>query len=214
MPEADGQPVGAQKRFDLGSAQVGKLYAQAFLGATESAGQTDALLDEFDSVITDVLDKFPKLEAVLASAVVLPDEKTATLDRVFGGKASPLVLNFLKVVARHGRLDAIRAIHQAAHELYNEMRGRVRVEVRTAHPLNSSELDQVTAHLRGMLAREPVLDVRTNPDLIGGIVLRVGDRVYDGSIATQLEKVRHQMIDRSVHEIQSRRDSFRYPEGS
>ena len=53
-----------------------------------------------------------------------------------------------------------------------------------------------------------------DPAVIGGAVLRIDDTVYDGSVANQLQSIRQQMIDRSVHEIQSRRDRFRYPAGS
>ncbi len=64
-----------------------------------------------------------------------------------------------------------------------------------------------------MLEGEPVLDERVDPGVIGGIVVRIGDTVYDGSIANQLENLRQQIIDRSAHEIQSRRDRFRSPAG-
>ncbi len=67
---------------------------------------------------------------------------------------------------------------------------------------------------RHALGAEPLLTRVVDPELIGGAVLRVGDTVHDGSIANQLEKLRQQMIDRSVHEIQSRRDRFRDPAGN
>jgi len=72
-------------------------------------------------------------------------------------------------------------------------------------------IDKVQSQLRPLLGREPVVEHRVEPGLIGGAVVRVGDTIYDGSIATQLENLREQMIDRSVHEIQSRRDRFRPP---
>ena len=59
-----------------------------------------------------------------------------------------------------------------------------------------------------MLGGEPIIQWVTDPDLIGGAVLRVGDTVYDGSVAGQLEQLRQQILERSVHEIQSRRDRF------
>ena len=73
---------------------------------------------------------------------------------------------------------------------------------------------ELTIALRGMLGAEPVLQVSTRPDLIGGMVLRIGDTVYDGSIATRLARLREHMIDRSVHEIQSGRDRFSIAEGN
>jgi F-type H+-transporting ATPase subunit delta len=65
-----------------------------------------------------------------------------------------------------------------------------------------------------MLSREPVLVPRVDPHVIGGVVLRVGDTVYDNSVATQLQRLSGQIISRSVHEIQSRRDRFSYPAGN
>jgi F-type H+-transporting ATPase subunit delta len=98
--------------------------------------------------------------------------------------------------------------------LYDVLRGRVRVRVTTPTPLDPAQVAQIEGSLRAMLGGEPVLESSVDPQLIGGAVLRVGDTVYDGSIARQLQSVRQQMIDRSIHEIQSRRDRFRHPAGN
>ena len=94
------------------------------------------------------------------------------------------------------------------------MRGRFRVHVSTAAEFDGALKQRLADMLRGMLGGEPVLEVSTRPELIGGIVLRVGDTVYDGSIATRLARIREHMIDRSVHEIQSGRDRFSIAEGN
>jgi F-type H+-transporting ATPase subunit delta len=196
---------------DVGVEHVGTVYAEALLGAAEKAGRTEALLEEFDSLLADVLDPFPNLETVLASALISHEEKSGILDRTLGTQASAMLLNFLKVVSRHGRLDCLRAIHRQAHELYDQMRGRVRVRVSTATPLATELARRVGDQLRQLLRVEPILEHFVDPDLIGGIVVRVGDTVYDGSIANQLKNLRQQMMDRTAHEIQTRRDRFRYP---
>jgi F-type H+-transporting ATPase subunit delta len=206
--------IAAQFDADVGREQIGEIYAKALLGAAETAGQTAEVLNEFDDMVRDVLAPHPKLEAVLASLVVSPEEKLGVLDRVLGGRASPLLLNFLKVVSRHGRLDCLRAVHQQAHRLYDKLQGRVRVRLTTPTPLDQGQVNQITASLRAKLGGEPVLEAIVDPELIGGAVLRIGDTVYDGSVARQLQAVRQQMIDRSIHEIQSRRDRFRYPAGN
>jgi F-type H+-transporting ATPase subunit delta len=199
---------------DFGDQQVGKLYAKALLGASESAGTTETLLAEFDSLVKDVFDKLPKFESVLRSGLVPHEDKVKLIDKSLGSQASPLLLNFLKVLSGHGRLNALRSIHRAAHALYDQMRGRQRVQVVTAAPLDTALQQRLTQSLRGMLGGEPVLEPVVDPSLIGGIVLRVGDTVYDGSVSAQLEQVRTQMINRSVHEIQSRRDRFGYSAGN
>ncbi len=207
--EPDQEPM-----VDVGALKIGSVYAKALLGMAQTAGQTDAIVAEFDSLVTDVLDRFPQLETVLASSIISSADKDQVLDKTLGKQASPLLLNFLKVVSKRGRLDTLRAINRSLHEQYDEMKGRVRVEVTTASPLDEGVAKRITDLLRGMLGGEPVIESNIQPDLIGGLVLRVGDMVYDASVATQLEHVREQMINRSVHEIQSRRDRFRNPEGS
>ena len=96
----------------------------------------------------------------------------------------------------------------------DERRGRVPVKITTAAPLNETTKNNLAVNLRELVGGEPEFFVEVDPEMIGGIIVRVGDVVYDASIATQLSKVRQDMIDRSAHGIQSRRDCFRYPEGN
>ncbi len=196
---------------DVRAEHVAGVYAEALLGAADSAGLTDAVLDEFDGLLAEVLDPSPQFERVLSSALILHEEKAAILDRVLGGRASPTLLNFLKVLSRHGRLDLLRPIHRQARLLHERFHGRVPVQVTTAAPVDAQVAARIVEAVRPLLDGEPVLQRAVDPKLIGGIVVRVGDTVYDGSIAAQLRMVRQQMIDRSAHEIQSRRDRFRYP---
>ena len=196
---------------DVRVEHVAAVYAEALLGAAESAGQTDAVLDEFDDLVAEVLEPSPQLERVLGSGLISHEEKAGILDRVLGGRASPTMLNFLKVVSRHGRLDCVRAIHRQARLLHERFHGRVLVQVTTAAPVDDAMAERIVKTVRPLLDGEPVLKRAVDPKLIGGIVVRVGDTVYDGSIASQLKNVRQQMIDRSAHEIQSRRDRVRHP---
>jgi len=198
---------------NVGALRVASIYAKAFIEATEKAGQTDALVEEFNSVAA-ALDQFPKLETVLGSALIPHEEKTQMLDRIFGSRLSSMVLNFLKVLSAHGRLDIARAVRQQLQKLHDELRGRVRVQLHTATPLEESLSRNLEGSLRRILGGEPKVDPAVDAALIGGIVLRVGDTVYDGSVARQLHQVREQMINRSIHEIQSRRDRFRHSGGN
>jgi F-type H+-transporting ATPase subunit delta len=196
---------------DVGVEHIADVYAKALLGAAQSAGQTQTALDDLDSLVGEVFEQFPRLETVLGSALVAHEDKLGILDRVLRGRVAPVLLDFLKVVSRHGRLDCLRAIRRQAHVLYDVMQGRVRVRLVTANPVDASLAAQINDQLRALLGGEPVLEQVVDPEVIGGAVLRIGDTVYDGSIANQLKTIRQQMIDRSVHEIQSRRDRFCNP---
>ena len=98
--------------------------------------------------------------------------------------------------------------------LLDQQRNIIRAKLVTADPLDAALLSQMQQTLASRLGGTPVIDNQIDPNIIGGFVLRVGDKVLDGSLAAQLQRVREQMINRSVHEIQSRRDSFRHPGGN
>ena len=213
-PDAHDAQLAAQLDADVGREHIADVYAEALLGVGQDAGRVDALVAELDSVVDELLDAFADFEAVLSSALVRHEEKSALIDRVFAGRVSSEMVNFLKVLSRHGRLDCLRAIRRQAHRQYERMQGRVPVRVVSAVPLDDELAGYLRDHLRKIVGGEPMLEQVVDPDIIGGVVVRVGDTVYDGSIAAQLQYVRQQMIDRSAHEIQSRRDRFRYPAGS
>ncbi|HXT59718.1 MAG TPA: ATP synthase F1 subunit delta, partial [Pirellulales bacterium] len=187
---------------------VASIYARALLAASEKAGKSEEVLDEFDALVRDVLARYPRIDDLLASGMVANEDKAELIGRALGGRVSPIFLNFVKVVAGHGRGRYLKAIHAAARDSFNLMRGRVRVLVTTAAPLEAHQAERIAAQLRGALSAEPKLERQVDPGLLAGIVFRIGDTVYDGSVSTQLERIRSQMIHRSVHEIQRRRDSF------
>jgi F-type H+-transporting ATPase subunit delta len=201
-------------RVDPASQQVATIYAKALLAATAGGGQTGAALEELSAIQRDVFEAYPKLSEVLASAFIDVDEKLGILDRTFGGRVAPLVMNFLKVLAKHDRLSVLGDVVRVAQDLFVKQQGQLSVEVTTAAPLTDAQSEQIKQQLRALLGAEPVLSPKIKPELIGGVVLRVGDTVYDGSVAAQLADMRGRIINRSVHEIQSRRDRFCNPTGN
>ena len=88
----------AESSADTGKQQIAAVYAKALLGATENAQTTDAVVAELDSLVDDVLAKFPDFEITIGSPRVSPEEKIQVLDRVLGGRASEQLLVFLKVL--------------------------------------------------------------------------------------------------------------------
>jgi F-type H+-transporting ATPase subunit delta len=203
MPQ-DTQP----ERIDVGAQQVAAVYARALLGAAEKAGTTDRVVEEYRDVVEQVLRPNPKFAAVLTSGFVDHAEKVGILDRVFKNRVSGVLLNFFKVLSQHDRLNLLTAAYDQLLAAFDELRGRVKVEVRSVAPLDPAVAELITKQITRLIGGVPRLQWREDPDLIGGVVLRIGDTVYDGSIATQLRDAKAQMIQRSVHEIQSRRDRF------
>ena len=206
--------LAAQIDTEVGAEHIARVYAEALLGAAEHQGVLDAIVEEFDALVAEVLDVHPEFRVLLSALTISQEAMAGILDRIFAGRASPLLLNFLKVLGRHGRLGCLRSILRQLHDLYDTLRGRVQVQLVTAVPLDEAQSQRIRESLQTVLGREPIIEHVVDPEVIGGAVVRVGDTLYDSSVARQLETLRQQMIDRSVHEIQSRRDRFRFPAGN
>jgi F-type H+-transporting ATPase subunit delta len=194
--------------FDVGTQRVAKVYAEAVLRAAETGQQGDALYEEFDSLVNDVLRADPRLEAFLSSGAIGKHAKAEVIRSAFTGRASDLFINALLVLNDHERLDLLRPLVVAYRELRDQRRGRMRVLVRSAVPLPDDQRAHLLEQLRETFHKEPLLEAQVDGDLLGGMVVRVGDWLYDHSVRSQLETIRDQIIARSSHEIQSGRDRF------
>lgn len=194
--------------MDVTIEQVARVYAKAFMGFAAKSSNTEDLVQELKSIVSGVLDRFPKLEEVLKSSLVSPEQKEALLDRVFGKAASTQVTNFLKVLSRHGRLELLRPIARQADKLFTEMSGIADVDIRVAAELDDDIRKTIEARVEKAIGMKPRCHVTVDPDLIAGIVVRVGDRVFDGSLLTHLENARRDMIDRATDQIETRPESF------
>ncbi|MEX0715782.1 MAG: ATP synthase F1 subunit delta [Planctomycetaceae bacterium] len=197
---------------DPSAQAIARVYADAFLDAAAAHGVDDAL-EEFGSFVDDVLDAYPEFADILTSGIVGRDEKLELIDRVVQPFGSELFTNFLRVLARHDRLDLLPAIlHESRHR--HELRsGRQRVRVVTASAVAQSTHDRIRDLLGRSLPFEPVIDSHVDPALLGGMIIRVGDTVYDSSLRTRLHELRKRLQQRTLHEIQSGRDRFSHPTG-
>lgn len=197
----------AEYSIDVGALRIAHAYAEALLNAAERQGQAADVIEELDSFV-HLLATNPQMALFLDSRAIGRDKKKGAIQKIFSGRASDVFLNFLFVLNAHDRLDLFRAVLVEAREIYEKRTGKVRVEVRTAVPLPADQLEQLTRLLRDALKKEPVVNVRVDADLLGGIVVRVGDWLHDASVRTRLETLKTQLIERSSYEIQSRRDRF------
>jgi F-type H+-transporting ATPase subunit delta len=112
---------------------------------------------------------------------------------------------------RHGRLALLWSVIRQARAVLDRRQNRKPVTVRSAVPLDATQLESVKTRLTALVQATPVITLEVDPSLIGGLVVQVGDDVYDASVRTRLEAIRGRLIERKTHEIQSRRDHFSYP---
>ncbi|MFN6131125.1 MAG: ATP synthase F1 subunit delta [Planctomycetota bacterium] len=188
--------------FDSEEQQVGEVYARALLASVPSQ-DADAIVDEFESLVRDVLDRNHKLETILANPKMPVESKWELLDRVFAGRMSVKLLTFMKVVARRHRLNAIRAIQRAATRLRDETAGRIQVQVTVPQPLNDGERSSLVERLKTVFKKDIRMDISVDPSILGGLVIRVGDTVFDGSINGQLQSLRKTVGARSENALRA-----------
>src|SRR5690606_26719359 len=119
----------------------------------------------------------------LASQNVKVEEKQRLVKEAFAGKLSRITLNFLLLVIAKRREAYIEEMIDAYVEYANKRRGVVEVELTAAHPLTDEQKAAVSARLEQVLGKGVRLSVREDPDILGGLIARVGDLVMDGSVA-------------------------------
>lgn len=204
-------PRGNAETIDAGRQHLGTVYAKALLGAAEKAGQADVVVEELEAIVSDVLSKLPQLDELVKTPRLTHEERLPIIERAFGGRVSPTTMTFLKVVSQHGRADCLRAIARAARKQLNAARGRVEVHVQTAYPLSNSVRDRITTRLCELLHRDVLLSATVNDDLIGGLVVRVGDTVYDASVAASLQRMAQVTLDHTKQTIRESLERFALP---
>jgi F-type H+-transporting ATPase subunit delta len=188
--------------------QVARVYAEALFQAAQRGGQQEEVLHELGALVDDAFRQKPGLELFLASPAVGRDRKAKALRAAFEGRATPVFVHFLLVLNHHDRLGYLQAIAGAYRALHERRSNRIRVVVRSAVPLTDEERGRVWHDVRDVSGREPVLEEAVDPELLGGLVIRVGDWVYDASVRTRLESIRDRLIERSSDDIQRWRDRF------
>jgi len=202
------EPIKHETVLDPGAEQVGKIYARALIGAADSAGVADEVLNQLSVLVDDCLANNEKLCAAFASPRIDEAEKSRVIDRLFAGKFHPVLVNLLKIMGKRGRLGYVAAVRTAANEIHDEVLGRVVAQVTTAIAMDESSRMMVINRLEASLGKKVRLRETVNPDLIGGMVVRVGDTVYDSSVANQIDKMARKARAGFSRELLKRFDSF------
>jgi F-type H+-transporting ATPase subunit delta len=193
---------------DVGAQGVARVYAEALYRAAEKKDQVDVVLGELEGLIQQSFATSPEIEAFLASGIIGRGRKAEVFRSTFEGRVSETFFHFLMVLNDHERLALLRSIHAAYQVIRDERARRILVRVRTAVPLADDQRSRLAQQVREALHLEPAVEEQVEPDLLGGMIVRVADWVFDGSVRTRLARIQDEIIARSTHEIQSGRDRF------
>ncbi len=166
-------------------------YARAIFELAKEEGQVDAWASRLDEV-RQVL-AMPEVRAVLDNPTIAVQRRQEAAAAFLGDRAGPEGVNLARLLVAARRLDDVDAIIEEFGRLADDEAGRIRATAITAVPLPDEDAQRLRADLGSRLGREIRLEARVDPTIVGGLVLRVGDRVFDGSVATRLRQLRRQL---------------------
>jgi F-type H+-transporting ATPase subunit delta len=146
-------------------------------------------LDIVGAVVED-----PAVGRILANPAVTLESRDAMVDSAIGPIVSAPVLNLVKLMLRRGRIELLPQVAAEFRRLDNARKGIVAATATTASPLSQDEVRALVARLEQMTGAQIELDLQVDPSLLGGLVVRVGDRMIDGSVRGRLERLRNQLV--------------------
>lgn len=174
------------------SETIARNYAEALFELAERGGKLYEYADLIDAVASAV-EQTPELQAVLMSPRVPKAEKSRLLARGLAQAPREFVL-FLQAIVKRGRQGLLREIATEYQALLDLKLNRVRVGVTLAREPDEELRKSITVSLSRALGKEVISTFAVDPAILGGTVVRVGDRVHDGSVRRRLARLRRQLI--------------------
>jgi F-type H+-transporting ATPase subunit delta len=178
-------------------ARLARVYAEALLQAALKESQQAALDVGAEMLqLRQSLSKHPEIAEFLASPALGKKGKLAFLEPALVGHASHALRGLVYALWKNNRLDLFRNVVAAYLQILDERAGRIPVKVTVAVALTDEQRNTLVATLREVLRLEPVLNVRVDPDLLGGMIVQAGDTVIDTSVRSRLQSLRTLLLAR------------------
>ena len=168
-------------------------YSAALFGLAKERGEVPQTVAELDA-FGEALRKNPGLTEFYASPVIDRTVKENILRSALTSRASALVLNFLRLLVRKRRENLVEIVARQLHELLDRDAGRQDAAIATPRPLQSDALAGLAQRLSKLYGRTIVPKTRLSPELLGGVVVQVGDRYIDASVSGKLEELRRHLL--------------------
>ncbi|MEJ2678002.1 MAG: ATP synthase F1 subunit delta [Gemmatimonadota bacterium] len=173
---------------------IARSYAEALFELASRRKEHDAVLTAFEAFGT-LLEGAPEIRTFLETPKISANDKRKVLRAALEGRAPEIFVNFLQVVVDHRRQRLLRLVEREYRTLVDEHEGRLHVNVTLAREPDEAQRRQIAADLSRTLGKEVEPHIRVNANIMGGIVVRFGDQVLDGSLKRRLSSLRRRMLD-------------------
>jgi F-type H+-transporting ATPase subunit delta len=189
---------------------LANVYARSLFELATDAGGTDKLVEVADELeqICELAREDKKINLFLSSPIVDVKARGKALSAIFTNRITDLMLRFLLVLNNKGRLDRLESIETAFDQLVQEAFGRIEVDVITPVAIDAELMATIKEKISTVLGKEPVLHPYVDESLLGGIKLRIGDQLIDGSVQTRLRKLSEELKNNGGAAVRERFESF------
>lgn len=172
---------------------VARSYAEALFEVARKSGEEQAYVAAFDQ-LDRLLGADPRVRAFLATPKIEAGAKKAALRKALQGRVPPKFLNFLMVVLDQRRQRILPEMGVEFRLLLDQYLGRLHVQVTLAHEPNERTEEEIVAELSRILGRRVLPTFEIDPAILGGIVVRYGDRILDASLRRRMINLRHRLL--------------------
>ncbi len=175
---------------------IARNYAETLLTRAERHGGAGGL-EEFAraaDALAELLRSDPRMRQFLETPRVTPEQKKAALKQALTGRAPEMFVRFVMVLADKRRQALLPEIAQAYRDLVDERTGRVRVHVTISHAPDAALQAEIGNSLATRLGKTVIPTFTVDPDLLGGMIVRVGDQILDGSVRTRAAQLRRRLL--------------------
>lgn len=176
------------------TSKVARRYAKALIALTDERGDAEqvrgqlAKLDQTLASISGALD-------FLSNPTVAVEPRKASLEQLLvASDAGVTTGNLARLLLDKGRFSELSAIRAEFESMLDARSGKATADVTSAAPLSTGDLERLRVALHRLLHKDVAVTTAVDPSLIGGLVVRVGNRVYDASVSNHLARLRHQLI--------------------
>jgi F-type H+-transporting ATPase subunit delta len=174
----------------------GRRYAEAAFELALRDGDVDRWLLELELAAARLAE--PDAQRALVNPAVPAATRIELAERILGDRVGDRPLNLVRLLLRRGRIDLLPQVAHEFRRLYERREGIVRAEITSASPLGEADLLAIRERLAGMSGGRIEASVRVDPQLLGGITVRLGDRFIDGSVRGRLERLRDRLAAGAV----------------
>jgi F-type H+-transporting ATPase subunit delta len=187
---------------------LAQIYARSIYALAEEAGGMEKIF-EVETELEEICELARgdrQFAEFMASPIIDRAKRGDALSRIFRDRITDLTLRFLLVLNEKGRLGHIEPINAAYNQLVQTAHGKIEVDVFTATDIDEAQASAIGERIRSAMGKEPVLHRYRDGSMLGGIKLRIGDQLIDGSVSTRLRRLRQGLLAGGHTAVQARID--------